>query len=58
MKDRRKRNIIIGSLACLLVFMSVGYAILSATLNIKGTSIFEGNWDIIITNVEDRKSVV
>ena len=52
MKDRRKRNIIIGSLACLLVFMSVGYAILSATLNIKGTSIFEGNWDIIITNVE------
>ena len=52
MKDRRKRNIIIGSLACLLVFMSVGYAILSATLNIKGKSIFEGNWDIIITNVE------
>lgn len=52
MKDRRKRNIIIGSLACLLVFMGVGYAILSATLNIRGTSIFDGTWDIVITNVE------
>ena len=34
MRDRKKRNIIIGSLCCLLVFMGIGYAILSQTLNI------------------------
>ena len=52
MKDRKKRNIIIGALCCLLVFMGIGYAILSQTLNISGTANMKGNWNVRITNME------
>ena len=51
MKDRKKRNIIIGALCCLLVFMGIGYAILSQTLNISGTANMQGNWDVEITSI-------
>ena len=46
MRDRKKRNIIIGSLCCLLVFMGIGYAILSQTLNISGIVNMKGNIDV------------
>ena len=52
MRDRKKRNIIIGSLCCLLVFMGIGYAILSQTLNISGIANMKGNWNVRITNME------
>ena len=52
MKDRKKRNIIIGALCCLLVFMGIGYAILSQTLNISGTANMQGNWSVKITNMK------
>ena len=52
MRDRKKRNIIIGALCCLLVFMGVGYAILSQTLNISGIANMKGNWNVRITNME------
>ena len=52
MRDRKKRNIIIGSLCCLLVFMGIGYAILSQTLNISGIARMQGNWNVRITNME------
>ena len=52
MRDRKKRNIIIGALCCLLVFMGVGYAILSQTLNISGTANMQGNWSVKITNMK------
>ena len=52
MRDRKKRNIIIGSLCCLLVFMGIGYAILSQTLNISGIANMQGNWNVKITNME------
>ncbi len=52
MRDRKKRNIIIGSLCCLLVFMGIGYAILSQTLNISGIARMQGNWNVKITNME------
>ena len=52
MRDRKKRNIIIGSLCCLLVFMGIGYAILSQTLNISGTANMQGNWSVKITNMK------
>ena len=51
MKDRKQRNIIIGTLCCLLVFMGIGYAILSANLNILGKSTFVGTWNIVMTNI-------
>ena len=52
MRDRKKRNIIIGALCCLLVFMGIGYAILSQTLNISGIANMQGNWSVKITNME------
>ncbi|MGN1000701.1 MAG: hypothetical protein ACI4OG_02055, partial [Bacilli bacterium] len=52
MRDRKKRNIIIGSLCCLLVVMGIGYAILSQTLTINGIGNVKGNWDVEITNIE------
>ena len=53
MRDRKKRNIIIGSLCCLLVFMGIGYAILSQTLNISGIANMKGTWDIKITDISE-----
>ena len=52
MRDRKKRNIIIGSLCSLLVFMGIGYAILSQTLNISGIANMKGNWNVKIINME------
>ena len=52
MRDRKKRNIIIGVLCSLLVFMGIGYAILSQTLNISGIANMRGNWNVKITNME------
>ena len=52
MKDRKKRNITIGALCSLLVFMGIGYAILSQTLNISGTANMQGNWSVKITNMK------
>ena len=52
MRDRKKRNIIIGVLCCLLVVMGIGYAILSQTLNISGIANMKGDWNVKITNVE------
>ena len=52
MRDRKKRNIIIGALCSLLVFMGIGYAILSQTLNISGIANMRGNWSVKITNME------
>ena len=52
MKDRKKRNIIIGALCSLLVFMGIGYAILSQTLNISGIANMKGNWSVKITNMK------
>ena len=52
MRDRKKRNTIIGVLCCLLVFMGIGYAILSQTLNISGIARMQGNWNVRITNME------
>ena len=51
MRDRKKRTLIIGSLCCLLVFMGIGYALLSQTLNINGTATLTGSWEIYIESM-------
>ena len=51
MKNRKKRNIIIVSLACLMIFMGVGYAILSENIKVGTSTTVLGDWDIKITNV-------
>ena len=52
MKDRNKRNLTIGTLCCLLVFMGVGFAVMNATLNIEGTATAINTWDERMTNIE------
>ena len=51
MKQREKRNIVIGILCCMVVFMSVGYAALSQNLKINGTANITGSWDIYIDSI-------
>ena len=57
MRDRKKRNIIIGSLCCLLVFMGIGYALLTQILTINGTATLTGSWNIKITGIETTEIV-
>ena len=52
MRDRKKRNILIGTLCSLLVLMGIGYAILSQTLNISGIANMRGVWDVKITKMD------
>ena len=51
MKDRRKRNIIIGTLCCLLVFMGVGYSLMQQMFEINGTASLTGKWSIYIESI-------
>ena len=57
MRDRRKRNIVIGSLCSLLVFMGIAFAILSQKLTINGQEIIMGDWDVRITNIVSKNPV-
>lgn len=57
MRDRKKRNIIIGVLCSLLVIMGMGYALLNQRLTIKGQEIIMGEWDVRITNITDKNPI-
>jgi len=51
MREKKKRNIIIGALCTVLLLMVVGYAAFNSVLKIKGTSTISSNWDIKITSI-------
>lgn len=51
MRDRRKRNIVIGILCCLLIFMGVIYALLNQKLTLTSQQEMIGEWNIKITNI-------
>ncbi len=57
MTQRKKNNIIIGSLCAVVLLMAVGYAAFQSVLNIKGTSTIGSNWNILITNVTSKNIV-
>jgi len=57
MNERKKRNIIIGSLCTVLLLMVVGYAAFSTALNINGTSSISSNWDIKITSITEGTKI-
>ena len=57
MTQRKKNNIIIGSLCAVVLLMAVGYAAFQSILNIKGTSTIGSNWNILITNVQSKNIV-
>ena len=52
-KDRKKRNLIIGSLLAVLVVMTVGYAAFSTQLKITGNASITSNWDVQITGISN-----
>ena len=58
MRNRRKNNIVIGTLCAVLVLMGVGYAVLSTTLNIGGTANIKGDFDIHFTRIEKSSSTI
>jgi len=57
MNERKKRNIIMGSLCAVLLLMVVGYAAFSTALNINGTSSISSNWDIKITSITEGTKI-
>ena len=57
MTQKKKNNIIIGSLCAVVLLMAVGYAAFSSILNIKGTSSIGSNWDIAITAIDEKNIV-
>ena len=56
-RTRKKQRIIIGTLCAIVIGLTVGYAVLSQTLNIQGTGGITTDWRIEITNVETKKIV-
>ena len=52
-KDRKKRNLIIGSLLAILVIMTVGYAAFSTQLKITGNASITSNWNVQITGISN-----
>lgn len=51
---KNKKNLIIVALCTLLVFMGLGYAALSTSLVISGSSTITSSWDVEITNIESN----
>ena len=58
MRNRKRNNIVIGTLCSVLVLMGVGYAILNTTLNIGGTANIKGDFDIHFTNIQRSSSTI
>ena len=52
-----KKTFIIGILCSVLVFMGVGFALLSTNLNFGSTATLTGNWNIVITNIATKSRV-
>ena len=48
---KNKKNIVIGVLCLTLIFMGIGFALFSASLNLSGTATSSGTFDVKITNV-------
>lgn len=55
MRGRKKKNLIIIILCIILVFMGAGYALLTQTLSINGTSKITGKWNVYIESITATK---
>ncbi len=54
MSERKKRNIVIGTLCGVLLLMAVGYAAFNTLLTINGTTSITSNWNIKITEITSK----
>ena len=50
--ERRGKNIVIGLLCAIIVFMGVGFAAIYSELNITGNTTITNTWNVQITNIE------
>ena len=57
MTQKKKNNIIIGSLCAVVLLMVVGYAAFATQLNITGTGKITSNWNILITDIQTKNIV-
>ena len=57
MRTRKKQRIIIGTLCAIVIGLAVGYAILSQTLNIQGTSGITSDFKIVFMNIEEINQI-
>ena len=57
MTQKKKNNIIIGSLCAVVLLMVVGYAAFATQLNITGTGKITSNWNILITDITTKNIV-
>ena len=58
MNERKSKNIVIIALCITLIFMGVGFSLLSQTLNINGTTTVTGTWDVRITGIEATEAML
>ena len=55
MSENKSKNIVIIALCITLIFMGVGFSLLSQTLTINGTARAVGSWSIVIDSIEAVK---
>ena len=53
MRTRQKQRIIIGTLCAIIIGLTVGYAVLSQTLNIQGTGSIASDFNILFTDIQE-----
>lgn len=56
MADRKKKKIVITILVCMLVFIAVGYALLTQAIKIGIEGKLDGVWDVYISNIKLKDS--
>ena len=56
MADRKKKKIAITILVCILVFIAVGYALLTQAIKIGIEGKLDGVWDVYISNIKLKNS--
>ena len=52
LKKRNRKNLIIGLLCTLLLFMGTGYAVMMQKLTVSGTAKVNGVWDVHISSID------
>lgn len=56
MVDKKKKKMVITTLVCVLVFMAVGYALLTQAIKVGVEGTLNGVWDVYISNIRLKGS--
>ena len=55
-KKNQKRLIVLSATLFMICGIALGYAALSSSIKINGTGTISTNWDILFTNIEEKRS--